>query len=234
MTSFDGKVVLIAGAKGGLGATVTSAFLGTGATVAGVSRSIRGEDFPGDRFLPVPAELTSSAAAQAAVDSVISQTGRIDALVHLVGAYAGGTSVADTDAEVLAQMIEMNLNSAFYLFKAVLGHMRTRETGRIVAIGSRAAIEPGANAAAYSASKAALVALVKAVAAENASYGITANILLPGTMDTPANRKAMPDADFTKWVAPEQVATLIVALASDDLSHVNGVAIPIYGRDMQG
>ena len=101
-----------------------------------------------------------------------------------------------------------------------------------MAIGSRAAAESNANVAVYSASKAALVALVRAIASENAEFGISANIVMPGTMDTPANRKAMPDADFAKWVHPSQVARLVVALASDELSQVSGAAIPIYGRDI--
>jgi NAD(P)-dependent dehydrogenase (short-subunit alcohol dehydrogenase family) len=110
--------------------------------------------------------------------------------------------------------------------------MRAQGAGRIVATGSRAAIEATPNGGVYSASKAAVVALIRAVAAENAEAGISANVILPGTMDTPANRKAMPSADFSKWVATEQVARLIVALASGDLSHVTGAAIPIYGREV--
>jgi NAD(P)-dependent dehydrogenase (short-subunit alcohol dehydrogenase family) len=180
----------------------------------------------------VPAELSNYDAARSVVDSVVARAGQIDALVHLVGGFAGGQAVADTDDSTLNEMLDVNLKSAFYIFKAGLQHMRGRGAGRIIAIGSRAAVESNANAGAYSASKAALVALIRAIASENAESGITANIILPGTMDTPANRKAMPGADVKKWVQPDQVATLIVSLASDELSQVNGAAIPIYGRDI--
>jgi NAD(P)-dependent dehydrogenase (short-subunit alcohol dehydrogenase family) len=232
MPSLEGKVALITGANGGLGSAVTKAFLDAGATVAGVSRSIKSTEFGNPRFYAVPAELTSSSAAKTVVDQVVSRSGRIDILAHLVGGFTGGSSVADTDDEVLEQMLDVNLKSAFSVAKAVLGHMRTRKSGHVLFIGSRAATEQNANAGAYSASKAALFALTRAIAAENAPLGISANIVMPGTMDTPANRKAMPSADVSKWVQTEQVANLLVALASDELSQVSGAAIPVYGSDL--
>jgi NAD(P)-dependent dehydrogenase (short-subunit alcohol dehydrogenase family) len=223
--------VLITGAKGGLGSTVTQAFLDAGATVAGVSRSIRDSDFDHPSFFAVPGELTSFDAVRSVVDAVVSRTGRIDALVHLVGSFVGG-SVVETDEHTADEQWNVNFRSTFLMVKAVVPVMRAQGAGRIVATGSRAAIEATANAGVYSASKAAVVALIRAVAAENADAGISANVVLPGTMDTPANRKAMPGADFSSWVATEQVARLIVALASGDLSHVTGAAIPIYGREV--
>jgi len=232
MTSLEGKVALVTGAKGGLGTAVSQAFLEAGAAVAGVSRSIRDSDYAHSRFIAFPGDLSSSEAARRVVESVLARMGHIDTLVHLVGAFAGGKSISETGDTVLDQMLDVNLKSTFYIAKAVLPHMRIRKTGRIIAIGSRAAVEASPKAAAYSASKAATVALIRALAAEDAEAGISANILLPGTMDTPANRAAMPKADFTTWVRTEQVARLIVALASDDLSQVNGAAIPIYGRDI--
>ena len=232
MSNLEGKVALITGAKGGLGSAVTKAFLDAGATVAGVSRSIQNTDFAHPRFYAIPAELTSSAEAKTVVDAVISRSGHIDILAHLVGAFAGGSSVADTDDDVLEQMLTINLKSAFFIVKAVLGHMRSRKAGRVLLIGSRAATEQNANAGAYSASKAALLALTRAIAAENAPFGISANIVMPGTMDTPANQKAMPGADRSKWVQPGQVAHLLVMLASDELSQVSGAAIPVNGRDL--
>jgi NAD(P)-dependent dehydrogenase (short-subunit alcohol dehydrogenase family) len=232
MTSLECKVALVTGAKGGLGTAVSQAFLEAGAAVAGVSRSIRDSDYAHSRFIAFPGDLSSSEAARRVVESVLARMGHIDTLVHLVGAFAGGKSISETGDTVLDQMLDVNLKSTFYIAKAVLPHMRIRKTGRIIAIGSRAAVEASPKAAAYSASKAATVALIRALAAEDAEAGISANILLPGTMDTPANRAAMPKADFTTWVRTEQVARLIVALASDDLSQVNGAAIPIYGRDI--
>jgi NAD(P)-dependent dehydrogenase (short-subunit alcohol dehydrogenase family) len=127
-------------------------------------------------------------------------------------------------------MLGLNLRSAYMIFRAVLPGMLKAGKGRIVAVGARAAIEPIANFAAYSVSKAALVALVKTVALEVKDSGITANAVLPSVIDTPANRAAMPAADASKWVTPESIASLLVWLASDVARDVNGAAIPIYGQ----
>jgi NAD(P)-dependent dehydrogenase (short-subunit alcohol dehydrogenase family) len=129
-------------------------------------------------------------------------------------------------------MLEMNLRSAFYIARAVLPHMRAAGSGRILAIGSRAAVEPGAGAGAYSASKAALVSLIRTLAVENKDRCISANVILPGTMDTPANRAADPKADFSRWVQPSQVAGMLLHLASDAAAQVSGAVIPVYGRDI--
>jgi NAD(P)-dependent dehydrogenase (short-subunit alcohol dehydrogenase family) len=124
----------------------------------------------------------------------------------------------------------MNLNSAFHILRAVLPHMRKAGAGRIIAIGSRAAEDPGPKVGSYSASKAALVSLIRTVALENKDAGITANVILPGTMDTPANRKAMAGADTSTWVQPGSVASLIVWLTGDAGKDVTGASIPVYGR----
>jgi NAD(P)-dependent dehydrogenase (short-subunit alcohol dehydrogenase family) len=129
-------------------------------------------------------------------------------------------------------MLDVNLHAAFHVFRAVLPAMRAQGAGRILAIGSRTAIDPQPMVGAYSASKAALVSLVRTVALENKDRGISANVLLPGTMDTPANRAAMPGADPAKWVQPAQVASLLVHLASDQASQVSGAVIPILGGDL--
>jgi NAD(P)-dependent dehydrogenase (short-subunit alcohol dehydrogenase family) len=226
------KVVLITGANGGLGAAVTKAFLDAGARVAGVAKKIQDSDFPHPHFIAISAELGSVDEARAAAASVTAKWGRIDALVHLVGAFAGGKTVADTDDATLEQMLEINLRTAFHMFRAVLPDMRTRGSGRILAIGSRTAVDPQPMVGAYSASKAALVSLVQTIALENKDRGISANVILPGTMDTPANRAAMPGADPAKWVQPTQVASLLVHLASDDASQISGAVIPILGGDL--
>lgn len=228
----NGKVALITGAKGGLGTYVTQAFLDAGATVAGVSRSIAATDFPHPAFVPMPAELSSAEVARTVADAAAGRHGRIDALVHLVGGFAGGKSVMETDDAAFDRMFDLNVKSAFHMFRAVLPHMRRQGGGRILAIGSRAAVEPGAGAGAYSASKAALVSLMRTLAAENKDIPISANVVLPGTMDTPANRAGDPRADCSKWVQPSQVAALLVHLASDAGAQVNGAVIPIYGQDL--
>jgi NAD(P)-dependent dehydrogenase (short-subunit alcohol dehydrogenase family) len=226
------KVVLITGANGGLGTAVTNAFLQSGARVAGVARKIQNSDFPHPNFTSFSAELGSADAARAVITAVIAKWERIDVLVHLVGAFAGGKSVAETDDATLDQMIEVNLRAAFHMFRAVLPDMRTRGAGRILAIGSWTATDPQPMVGAYSASKAALVSLVRTIALENKDRGISANVILPGTMDTPANRSAIPGADPAKWVRPAQVASLLVHLASDDASQISGAVIPILGGDL--
>src|SRR6185295_15116141 len=225
------KVVIITGAKGGLGTFVTNSFLEAGARVVGVSRSIANADFPQANFSALPAELSSGENARQLADAVTAQWGRIDGLVHLMGSFAGGKSVAETDDATLDRMLDLNLRSAFHLIRAVLPQMRAQGMGRIIAIGSKAAVEPAAMSGVYAASKAALVSLVRTVARENGDRRITANVVLPGTMDTPANRASDPGADFSKWVNPCQVSKLLVHLASGAAAHINGAVIPVYGGE---
>jgi NAD(P)-dependent dehydrogenase (short-subunit alcohol dehydrogenase family) len=225
------KVVLVTGANGGLGTAVTRALLDHGATVVGVSRRIQQSEFSDPTFLAVQAEIASLQDARTVVGGVLSRFARLDALVHLVGGFAGGKTVADTDDSTFQQMIDINLNAVFYVLRAVLPVMRKNTSGRIVAIGSRAAVDPGPTVGAYSASKAAMVSLMRTVALENRDAGINTNVILPGTMDTPANRKAMPTADTSKWVRTETIANLIVWLLGKDGDDVNGAVLPVYGRD---
>ena len=226
------KIALVTGADGGLGTHVTNALLDEGFTVAGVAPRIRQDSFDHPHFTALPATLNSLEAAKNAVAAVISRFGKIDVLAHLVGGFAGGQTIADTNDATFQRMFDMNVNTAFHIFRAVLPHMRKASSGRIIAIGSRAAESPGATVGAYSASKAALVSLVRTVAIENKDAGITANVILPGTMDTPANRAAMPGADTSQWVQPASVASLVVWLAGDAGKDVTGAAIPVYGRGL--
>ncbi|MFY9727448.1 MAG: SDR family NAD(P)-dependent oxidoreductase [Bryobacteraceae bacterium] len=232
MNALEGKVALITGANGGLGNFVTEAFLAAGAKVMGVSRSIRASDFPHPAFAALPAELSGGEAARKVTDHIVARFGRIDALVHVVGGFAGGKSVAETDDATLDKMLDLNYRSAFFMARAVLPHMRQQGGGRILAVASRQAVEPGAMVGAYSASKAALVALIRTIALENKDRHISANTVLPGTMDTPANRAADPKADPLQWVQPAQVAALLVHLASDAAAQVTGAAIPVYGNQV--
>jgi len=226
------KIALVTGASGGLGTYVTKALLDAGFTVVGLAPRIKASDFDHPQFTALAATLDSLAAAKKATDTVIARFGKIDVLAHLVGGFAGGQTVADTDDDTFQRMFEMNLNSAFHILRAVIPHMRKAGGGRIIAIGSRAAEDPGPTVGAYSASKAALVSLIRTVARENKDALLTANVILPGTMDTPANRAAMPGADTSQWVQPASVASLIVWLAGDAGKDVTGAAIPVYGRGL--
>jgi NAD(P)-dependent dehydrogenase (short-subunit alcohol dehydrogenase family) len=223
------NTALVTGANGGLGTHVTKALLDAGFAVIGLAPKIQQSDFDHPNFTALPAALDNLAAAKKAADTVIARFGKIDVLAHLVGGFAGGQTVANTDDATFQRMFDMNLNSAFHILRAVLPHMRKEKAGRVIAIGSRAAADPGASVGAYSASKAALVSLIRTVALENKDAGITANVLLPGTIDTPANRKAMPGADVSQWVQPASIASLIVWLAGEAGKDVTGAAVPVYG-----
>jgi NAD(P)-dependent dehydrogenase (short-subunit alcohol dehydrogenase family) len=226
------KTALVTGATGGLGTHVTNALLDTGFAVVGLAPKIQQSDFNHPNFTVLPASLDSLDAARKAADTVIARFGKIDLLAHLVGGFAGGKTIADTDDATFQRMLDMNLNSAFHMLRAVIPHMRKAGAGRIIVIGSRAAEDPGPTVGAYSASKAALVSLIRTVALENKDAGITANVILPGTIDTPANRKAMPGADVSTWVQPASIASLILWLAGDAGKDVTGAAIPVYGRGL--
>jgi NAD(P)-dependent dehydrogenase (short-subunit alcohol dehydrogenase family) len=226
------NIALVTGANGGLGIHVTKALLDAGFAVVGLAPKIQQPDFDHPQFTALAASLDSLDAAKKAVDTVLARFGKIDVLAHLVGGFAGGQTVADTDDATFQRMFEMNLNSAFHILRAVIPPMRKAGAGRIIAIGSRAAEDPGPSVGAYSASKTALVSLMRTVALENKDADITANVILPGTMDTPANRKAMPGADISTWVQPASVASLIVWLAGDAGKDVTGAAIPVYGNGL--
>lgn len=227
-----GKVVLITGANGGLGTYVTHAFLDAGATVIGTSRKIQQYDFNDSNFTALPAEISTRDGTKDLVDEVTARFGRLDVLVHTVGGFAGGQSITETDDATFQRMLDLNLNSVFHILRASIPVLRQTGNGRLIAIGSRAALEPGAGVGAYSASKAAMVSLIRTAALENKDSGLTANVILPGTIDTPSNRKAMPNADVSKWVRPTAVASLITWLVSDAGRDINGAVIPVYGSDV--
>src|SRR5437764_5392290 len=171
-----GRTALVTGANGGLGTHVTKALLDAGFAVVGLAPKIQQSDFDHPDFTALPAALDSLDAARKEADAVIARLGKIDVLAHLVGGFTGGQTIADTDDATFQRMFEMNLNSSFHILRAVIPHMRKAGVGRIIAIGSRAAEDPGPTVGAYSASKAALVSLVRRVALENKDEIITANI----------------------------------------------------------
>jgi NAD(P)-dependent dehydrogenase (short-subunit alcohol dehydrogenase family) len=208
---------------------VTQAFVDAGANVVGTSRKIQQSEFANRNFVAMAAELSTPQGANALVEQLVARFGRIDVLAHTVGGFAGGQSVAQTDDVTFQTMFDLNVNSTFYLLRAALPVMRGTGNARIIAIGSRAALVPGPAVGAYSASKAAMVSLIQTVALENKDAGLTANVILPGTIDTPTNRKAMPNADTSQWVRPSTIASLMLWLAGDAGKDVNGAVIPVYG-----
>jgi len=230
MELFRDQVVLVAGSSGGLGIPVSKAFLEAGATVFGVSLDGQAAEGLGPRFVPVRADLTIGEGARAAVEEVLGRAQRISALVQVMGGFAGGSTVAETDDNTWHLMLKLNLTSAFYMARAVLPHMLAARQGRIVMIGSRTGVQPAAKLGAYAVSKAALITLTQTIAAEVKGTGVTANVVLPSVIDTPANRASDPSADFSRWVKPESIADLLLWLASTNAADVNGAVIPIYGN----
>jgi NAD(P)-dependent dehydrogenase (short-subunit alcohol dehydrogenase family) len=221
------KIVFISGAKGGLGSVITESFLRQGATVIGASHKISKVDFPQANFTPLSVDLTDADKVHEAIAQVAVDHGRLDVLIQVLGGFAGGDPITTTTDKTWEQMRKLNLDSAFYVFRAAIPHLRKSANGRIIAIGSLAARKPHVNLGAYVIFKTALTTLVQTVALENADAGLTANVVLPDTMDTPGNRAAMPHEDFSKWVQPQDVANLVLWLADDNARHVTGAAIPV-------
>lgn len=223
------KVVFITGANGGLGTSVTNAFLRRGAHVIGASLRIKAADFPQPNFGAMTLDFSKLEEIKRGVAEIVRRYGRLDVLVHVLGGFAGGPPVAETTDEMWEQMQKINLTAAFQVFRETIPHLRKSSSGRLIAIGSLTAAQAHANLGAYVTFKAALAMLVQTVALENADAGLTANVILPGTMDTPANRKSMPGADFSKWAKTDDVADLVLSLAEEHARHLTGLAIPIEG-----
>jgi NAD(P)-dependent dehydrogenase (short-subunit alcohol dehydrogenase family) len=161
------------------------------------------------------------------VDETIKHFGRIDVLVNTAGGYRAGTPVHETPIETWDFMLNLNARSVFLTSRAVIPCMLRQKYGKIISVAARAAERGRANMAAYSVSKSAVMRLTESMAAELRDMSINVNCVLPGTIDTPANRQAMPDADYSRWVKPEIVAEVILFLASDSARTLNGVSIPV-------
>jgi len=228
------KVVLVAGGTGGLGRAVSLAFLGEGARVAVTYRSR--DEFDAleasagsgrDRLEGHAADVTDETAAKALVEAVRTRHGRLDALVNTVGGFAGGKPLWQEDADVLDRLLKLNLRSGWALARAAVPVMLAQGDGAIVNVAAQAALAPPAGLAAYAASKAAAVAMLASLAAELKGTDVRVNTILPSIIDTEANRKSMPDADFTKWPKPEEIARVILFLCSDGAKLVRGAAIPV-------
>ena len=158
--------------------------------------------------------------------STAAARGKIDVLVAGVGGFAGG-SLLETDAETWKRMLDLNLTTAFSAAKAVLPRMIGARYGRIVIIASRAVLPPTAGFIAYTVAKAGVIALTQALAQETREHGVTMNAVLPSTMDTPGNRRAMPDADRSEWVGTEDVAHVVAFLLSERAAAVTGASLTV-------
>jgi NAD(P)-dependent dehydrogenase (short-subunit alcohol dehydrogenase family) len=175
-------------------------------------------------------ELTDEAAVRAYYARVVREHGGLDILVNLAGGFAGGQPGHETPWSLWQQQLDINLKTAVLSCAAAVPHLLARGQGAIVNVGTRTATQPAAHLAAYAASKRAVLQLTEALAAELRDGNVTANAILPSVIDTPANRRANPDADYARWVKPEEIARVILFLVGPDARVISGAAIPIYGR----
>ncbi|HEX3035959.1 MAG TPA: SDR family NAD(P)-dependent oxidoreductase [Thermodesulfobacteriota bacterium] len=234
--TFRDKVTIITGGTGGLGKAVVLGFLEEGAKVACtyvVDKELR-DCQPlikkhKANFLPVKADVTNEKQVARVIQKTLDGFGKIDVLVNIVGAFTYA-KVVDTSEKEWDRMMNTNLKSAFLCSKAVLPHMIRQNYGKIISISSRPALKGSAGVGAYAASKAGVLNLTETVADEVKDYDIKVNAILPSTIDTPGTRKAMPEADFSKWVKPEEISKVIVFLASDSSQPISGAGIPVYGK----
>lgn len=230
---------LITGGTGAIGSAVASRFLGDGYDVAVTYRAKeewerlragQADAAKNGRLVGVQADVTHHDEMSAAVRSAADALGGLRVLAHVAGGYAGGTPVERLTEAMVRGMLELNLVSAFWAAKHVIPFVKASGSGRLLFVSSRGAVATSPGAAPYAAAKLGLHALVSTLAEELKDSGATANAVLPSMVDTPQNRAAMPRADTSKWVRPEQVAALLAFLGSEASAAVTGALIPIYGR----
>lgn len=234
---FAGQVVMITGAAGNLGQAVARAFKAHGAQLALFDRQ-KGrlaQIFPEWRETPdvafiAPIELTSPEAVEIGVQQALARFGCVDVVVNAAGGFTYGPALHETPIEVLEHMFDINVRATFLVCRAVIPAMLAQGGGRIINVGSRAALQGGANVTPYSIAKSGVLRLTESLAAELKDRGIHVNCILPGIIDTPQNRAAMPKADFSKWVAPDSLAEVILFLASPGARDIHGAAVPVFGR----
>lgn len=231
---FSGQVALIAGGTGGLGRSVTAAFIEECAVA--VITYQRQSEFDGlrqavgsdtSRLEGHTVDVTDEAVVRRLVEGIISKHGRLDVLINAVGGYAAGRALWDMDASVLGRMLSLNFMSGYVLCRAVAPVMLRQNRGAVVNVASMAAVNHAASSAEYAASKAAAVAMIDSLAADLKGTGVRANSILPSIIETDANRKAMPGADYSKWPKPQDIARVILFLCSEDARLINGVSIPV-------
>lgn len=236
MFDFTDQVVLITGAAGNVGQAAAVAFYDAGARLALTDHhpTRLGEMFGGwaaERCLLLAGvDITEATAVQQMAAAVVEHYGRIDVLAHIAGGFRMGTPIHETPLETLEFLWNLNGRSYFLVAQAVVPTMLAQGSGKIVAVGARAALQGAANMGAYTVSKSAVVRITETLSAELKDQGIHVNCVLPSTIDTLQNRDAMPKANPDKWVTPEALADVLLFLASPAARAIHGAALPVYGR----
>ena len=230
---FSNRTVLVTGGTRALGRAITSAFIRCNAEV--ISSYVVGKEIEQlktetrSAVQLIKADVTKEEEVKRLVSNIISKYGHIHILANVVGGYFGGKSVSELDEKEWDLMITMNLKSAFLISKHVIPQMILSKYGRAVHVSSRTGLRSTGNDSAYAASKSGLIRLVESLAEETKESNINVNCIMPSMLDTEANRKAMPTADFSKWVKPEDLANVVLFLCSEDARVITGAAIPTYG-----
>jgi NAD(P)-dependent dehydrogenase (short-subunit alcohol dehydrogenase family) len=223
-----GKIVVVTGASGALGRVVVASALAKGARVASLDHAASTNKATTERIDFGGVDLTDASATRKAIDAAASHFGKLDALINIAGGFAFETTI-EGDPKTWQRLYALNVLTALNASRSAIPYLTASDAGRIVNVGAMGALQAGAGMGAYAASKAGVHRLTEALAAEWKGK-ITVNAVLPSTIDTAANRASMPDADFTKWVRPEELADVILFLASDAASAVTGVLLPVNGR----
>jgi NAD(P)-dependent dehydrogenase (short-subunit alcohol dehydrogenase family) len=219
--------VLVAGGTGYLGTAVVRDLLAAGHGVTATWVVER----EAERLAAEPVELVQADLFDAdQVTKAVQATEGLEAVVNLVGGYAEGPRVHETDPDQFDGLMRLNVRPGFLLARAAMPLLTERGGGAFVGVSARAALRPFPGAAGYIASKAAVLAFIQALDAEYKHQGVRCNAIVPSVIDTPANRSAQPDADYSKWVKPEEIARVVRFLVSDESAPISGAAVPVYGR----
>lgn len=234
--SLSNKVAIVTGGTGGLGGAVVGALLEAGAAVAVPYRRAASFEtlrarFGAQRLLHgASVDLTDEASVANYYGQVAAEFGGIDLLVNLAGGFDGGKPVHESGWAIWQQQLDLNLKTAVLSCAAAVPHMLSRGAGSIVNVGSRTATQAGAHLAAYASAKRAVLQLTEALAAELGDQNITVNTIVPSTIDTPANRASSPDADFSRWVQPAEIARVVLFLLGPEARSISGAHVPVYGK----
>ena len=231
-----GRVALVTGGTGALGGAVTRRLLEDGCRVAVTCRhqeevdSLRAElGELGAGLVTIKADVTDEASVGHALEEVHRQLGAVEVLAHLVGGWHGGQSVHELPLETWRRVVDLNLTSAFVCCRAVLPEMLEAGWGRVVLVSSRTAKEGRVGQSAYAVAKEGVATLAEVIAEESCGSGVTASVIAPSVLDTPANRRAMPSADYTRWVSPDVAAAMVSFLVSDEAGTLRGAWLPVFG-----